>query len=120
MFNKIIYILLVLLFGISLFLLIQNKLLTERIYTITNICNYKSLPYLIGTENNKSLELREMFVADLNELIKNYNKNIYFKNSILKNICKDIGLIENILDRNTNEDKIELIKKDCKNKGSNI
>ena len=95
------------------FLLFQNKLLTEKTYEILAINNYKSLSYLQYLDKKEYTELKESLIIDLRELIKNYNKNIFIKNSVLKNICKDIDKIKNILDDNLDLNKTKLIMRDC-------
>ena len=110
---KIVSTLLVLFMGSTIFLFLQNRSLTEKTYEILAINNYKSLSYLLYLKKNKSLRLKESLIADLVQLIQNYDKTIYFKNKILKNICKDITLIENSLGKDIDKSNIKLIQKDC-------
>jgi hypothetical protein len=113
MFKKIIYVLLVLLVGSTIYLLIQNRLLTKKIYEIVAISNYNSLTYLYALDNNKSDKVKESLISNVEQFIKDYDKKIYLNNQLLKNICKDINLIEYILNKDDNDIKIKKIKNDC-------
>jgi len=117
MFNKLIYGLIILLMICATFLFFQNKVLKEKTYEIVAINDYKSLSYLIALEHNKSSDLRQMLIADIDSFILNYDKNIYLNNILLKNICNDIDKIKDLLG-NVELIKIKIIKKDC-NKNRN-
>lgn len=112
--NKISYVLCALLTTGIIFLLIQNKLLTEKNYTILAIENYKSYTYLYALKNNDYKKLKLSLTEDLRQLIKNYDKKLYFENGVLKHICKDIENIKKIIGKKTDH-KIMTIIKDCKN-----
>jgi len=115
MFNKLIYGLFVILMGYTTFLFFQNKALREKTYEIVAINDYKSLSYLIALEHNKSSDLRQMLIADIDSFVLNYDKNIYLNNTLLKNICNDIDKIKDLLG-NVDLIKIKIIKKDCQKK----
>ena len=115
MFNKLIYGLFVILMGYTTFLFFQNKALREKTYEIVAINDYKSLSYLIALEHNKSSDLRQMLIADIDSFVLNYDKNIYLNNTLLKNICNDIDKIKDLLG-NVDLIKIKIIKNDCQKK----
>ena len=100
--------------GSTIFLFVQNKSLTEKLDEIVSISNYKSLAHLTALENHENIKLKISLSEDLKQFIKMYDKNIYFNNHLLKNICKDIDTIENILGEDAYIPKIETIKRDCK------
>ena len=112
--KKLIYIALIFFMGSTIFLFLQNKSLTEKTYEILSISDYKSLSFLTILENHEYLKLKISLIEDLKQFVNNYNKNIYFKNGVLKNICKDIDTIEYILGKDIYVSKINTIKKDCK------
>ena len=53
------------------------------------LCNYKASPYLFSIQTNKSKILDKMLKYDLVQLVHDYNDEIFQKNKVLSNICKD-------------------------------
>jgi len=86
--NKIIKIVLIILFLINIYLLYIISVLKKEIKLANNLSNYKSVTYLYALNNNKK-SLKLLLQSDIVQLVHDYNDKDFNSNKILSNICKD-------------------------------
>ena len=93
-----------------------NDVLSVQLKTFVSICNYKSVTSHYSLDKGKLENLKISFKEDIKQLINNYDSNLFEKNKLLSNICKDLEYIKQILSDKESQEKIYLIKEDCDKK----